>query len=251
MTASDQTQQGLLEEVLSRIDSSIQISTSTNRTLQRALVFPRLKSIRQLGTTLMAMMLRIQKTTFKTYHTILSIQSQVCSLTAQCRLIETPSLLVDALGRRTPISPQFIDSWAAFEAVLKIRFEGLHGHPKVLSREYALQDNRTGLDLERDVPWHRQIIPGQEINMDVIFRSSETQGYGKGQCPGCKRIYEISDNKVKWYVFIHRTTSPLTIRLQALRVRFISQTSLIKLLCRIWESPIQNIVWKSSMITVI
>lgn len=42
-------------------------------------------------------------------------------------LIQEPFILEDAIGRITPVSLQFINSWDAFQAVLEVRFRGIQG----------------------------------------------------------------------------------------------------------------------------
>jgi len=54
-------------------------------------------------------------------------------------LLQQPVILHDALGRTAPFHLDFIDSVAAFLAVLRIRFEHV-GRPKITRMEFDLRD---------------------------------------------------------------------------------------------------------------
>lgn len=55
-------------------------------------------------------------------------------------LLQQPVVLHDALGRIAPFHLEFIDSIAAFLAVLQIRFEHV-GRPKISRLEFDLRDS--------------------------------------------------------------------------------------------------------------
>ena len=201
--ASHAVQEGVLNQILSRVNETVSLSKCANATMRKASSLVRgapIRSFQRLCSTLITMVSRLQKTSLETYQVTLSIRSQLPGLTAQCRLNETPSILVDCLGRRTPLPLQFINSWAAFEAVLEVRFQSQHGHQKVLDRQYVLQDSKRALDLERDRPWDGQVLPGQEINMEMIFGPNEYSANNRDKCPGCNRLFgnESSGLQVEW-----------------------------------------------------
>ena len=151
-----------------------------------------------------------------TYKAVISLQT---SIPAQLERSWTqePATLVDALGRVTPVHLEFLDSWEvcwkipmslctkksnifkAFEAVLEVRFRNLPGHRKIKQREYALRTNTFDRDLEQSLPFNRCFLPGQRIDMSMIFDG----GFGGlSSCPGCKLVTsktkEELDSQLQW-----------------------------------------------------
>jgi hypothetical protein len=64
-------------------------------------------------------------------------------------LIEEPFILEDPIGRPAPVHLQFITSWDAFNAVLEIRFRSVQGHRKIVQKEYGLQEEVTGREINQ------------------------------------------------------------------------------------------------------
>jgi ubiquitin domain-containing protein len=81
---------------------------------------------------------------------VLSIRSILCSRIST-PLSEEPFILEDALGRVAPVHMRFIMSWAAFNAVLEIRFQDQHGLSKVRRREYILQEEATARKIDQNM----------------------------------------------------------------------------------------------------
>ena len=86
-----------------------------------------IKNIQTQNTTLLQHVLEVKNS----LHTQRVLPSQV--------LLQQPVVLHDALGRIAPFHLEFIDSVAAFLAVLQIRFERV-GRPKVTRLEFDLRD---------------------------------------------------------------------------------------------------------------
>ena len=166
----DRVQRGLLQRILIRVDESIRLSTDTNTTVQGALASTRLSWLYQLGPDLMAMMSKVQSTVFRTYSTVLSINDRLVSLSSQIILGQVPCILMDAIGRRTPLDLQFINSWEAFDAALEVRFRNLPGHEKVCRTEFTLVDVHSGKQIDRSRPWDGAIISGQYLRMEILLK---------------------------------------------------------------------------------
>jgi hypothetical protein len=69
-----------------------------------------------------------------------------------------------------------------FEVVLVKRFEKLKGHQKVLRKEYAIEDSRSGREVSSKKEWSMCFRPGQKVNMAMVFKQSQAIT----SCPGCK-----------------------------------------------------------------
>ena len=114
---------------------------------------------------------------------------------------QQPVLFLDACGRLSPIHLEFINSAEAFLAVLKTRFKD-YGLQMIEREQFALEESQTkrAVDLRR--PWHQCFLPGQKIDMSMIFTQSmiftraETPG---STCPGCQceSIIDTS-HEIEW-----------------------------------------------------
>ncbi len=151
--------------------------------------------------------------------TLLSLSSQISAavMTLQTglpsslerSLADEPFILEDALGRKAPVHLQFIDSWDALHAVLEIRFQNLQGAEKVAGKEYVLQDHRTGRDILPSRPWVGTFLPGQRVEMSMIFKDIKGQPppstLPENRCPTCPRcqlrsVDSSTSVDVNWYV---------------------------------------------------
>lgn len=128
---------------------------------------------------------------FQIHNTVMALQARLPS-SLERTLVDDPFILEDALGRKAPVHLQFIDSWDSLHAVLEIRFRRLQGAGKVARKEYVLQDCRTGQDITPSRPWAGAFLPGQRVNMSMVFKHVEHQGQSSttddfsSTCPGCK-----------------------------------------------------------------
>ncbi|GAB1312734.1 hypothetical protein MFIFM68171_02944 [Madurella fahalii] len=102
------------------------------------------------------------------HNAVLALHTKLPS-SLELTLIDDPFILEDALGRKTPVHLQFIDS-----------------------KEYVFQDYRTGRDIMRSRPWEGAFRPGQRVDMSMVFKHVEHQGQPSttndtfSTCPGCK-----------------------------------------------------------------
>lgn len=181
-----------LEENNALVSASIGITTRLKEAL-------RLDWFTRFGAEMKDMMLRIININIATYNTVISIQG-VISGGLQRSLNHEPFILEDAIGRMSPVHMQFINSWEALDAVLELRFRKIQGHAKVKRLEYTFQEHATKRVISRSRHWEGAFIPGQRIDMSLIFDFKE-QSAVRSSCPSCKVSSEDpQDSEVKWQV---------------------------------------------------
>jgi hypothetical protein len=97
--------------------------------------------------------------------------------------LQKPIMFLDALDRLAPIHLEWINSWEAFMAVLKVRFKhvGLH---MIESGQFALQATKIKQDINKRRPWEACFRPGQEYDMSMLFQES-TLGSRSMTCTTC------------------------------------------------------------------
>src|SRR5271154_5186443 len=83
-------------------------------------------------------------------------------------MVQRPVFLTDALNRLLPFHLEWIDDAEAFSGMLKIRFRDV-GLKKIEHGEFAVQDCRTGFDIDLSRPWRFCFHPGQEVSMSMLF----------------------------------------------------------------------------------
>jgi hypothetical protein len=194
---SSNKQNVLLQEVRDRLAENNALVSSGNlmtRKVKEALKF---EWFAQFGAEIKDFMLRIIKINIATYNTVISIQG-VISGGLERSLAHEPFILEDAIGRISPVHAQFINSWDAFEAVLDIRFRNIQGHTKVKRKEYTLQEHSTKREISRTRPWEGAFLPGQRINMSMVFNSKKQASSGTS-CPSCNELSgESCDFEIQW-----------------------------------------------------
>jgi len=85
-----------------------------------------------------------------------------------------------------------------FETLLTKRFEKLQGYKKVLLKEYAIEDSRSGREISDKKEWSMCFRPGQKVDMSMVFKQSEAST----SCPGCRTESESTNESVtEWYVY--------------------------------------------------
>jgi len=151
-------------------------------------------------------MSRIWTLNFKTYSSIIDLQSRIPKEFGPC-WIQEPLILTDALGRVAPIHLELINSWDVFDNVLAARFIDLPGEGKVARGEYAIHEPNLVRDLERSQPFAACFMPGNRLDMMMVFRA-ENDSTPKNSCPGCKTVSEEgSSSSMQWFVTLFSVTT--------------------------------------------
>ncbi|KAL9085244.1 MAG: hypothetical protein Q9165_007678 [Trypethelium subeluteriae] len=122
----------------------------------------RIEWLEKLGKDLKGIMQRVTHTNVLTYNTVIAIQ-QSLAVRFPATLNEEPFLLEDAIGRIAPFPLKLVCSWDAFQSILEARFRKLQGAEKIRNKEYVLQDQATGKDIDMSSTWGRAFLPGQHL----------------------------------------------------------------------------------------
>jgi len=96
----------------------------------------------------------------------------------------------------------------ALVSVLKINFKK-HGTAtqRIERGEFAIQDSATTNDVDLSKDWETCFLPGQRVNMSMIFTKHAGPRFEKDGCPSCKCIIvdgtaeEFGDSKT-WLVLM-------------------------------------------------
>lgn len=124
------------------------------------------------------LMLKVLKTNLQIYDMVVDMQANLPQQIER----QQPVMFLDACGRLSPIHLEFISSAQAFLAVLKIRFQDA-GLRKIERGQFTLEEARTKRTVDLGRPWHTCFLPGQKIDMSMVFSQPETP---KSTCPGCQ-----------------------------------------------------------------
>lgn len=137
---------------------------------------------------------------------VLQMQQQLSNLPAQVDR-QQPIVFEDAHGRIAPFHVEFINTFAAFQAVLEARFQDVPGLKKVKSLEYALQDLATRRKIDVTKSWESIFRPGRRVNMSMVFSQYQAQS---SLCPGCSSANVIlgddENNDIQWLVLYPEKT---------------------------------------------
>ena len=146
-------------------------------------------------------MAKIWTLNFKTYSTVVEIQSRIPKELGACWTQE-PLILTAALGRVAPIHLELINSWDSFDSVLEARFIGLPGEGKVIRGEYAIHEPILNRDLQHTQPFSACFLPGSRLDMMMVFTNvNELGDTHKNSCPRCKAdCREEASSTAEWYV---------------------------------------------------
>ncbi|KAK1829516.1 hypothetical protein QBC39DRAFT_356297 [Podospora conica] len=103
-----------------------------------------------------------------------------------------PVILEDALGYQLTVPMDWIDTWDGLYKLLQLRFEKLgKGQSLVKSRQFALEDHSSGLDVDQSVPISVSFRRGMKIDMSMLFPSEDSIA---GACPRCRETANAPDN---------------------------------------------------------
>lgn len=128
--------------------------------------------------------------------------------------MQNPVILEDALGRVMRLDISFVTSWEVspsikvvnshlisqvFDHALEVQFRGYPGHRKISEHRYVLRARSINEDLDRSKPFERCFLPGQRVDMSMIF---EDQLKDMRSCPGCRLSTGKTNNgfgsEVRW-----------------------------------------------------
>ena len=171
----------LLHEINDRLQSKDLTISSQDAAAVSTLESQRWRWLTQLCTELKNLMQKIFRLNVKTYTSVLRIESIITSHLEKT-LLQEPFILEDAIRRLAPVHMQFITSWQAFDAVLELRFQNFPGERKIKRKEFVLQDHATTCEIDRSYPWEGSFMPGQRVDMSMLFVNRET---ATTSCPKC------------------------------------------------------------------
>lgn len=134
----------------------------------------------------------------RVFQAILDLQNLLLSSIPGQIERQQPVFLNDALGRSAPFHLEFIRSPEALISVLSINFMWLgSASMKIQNGEFSIQDARTRRDIDLYRPWEECFLPGQRVEMSMIFHRSKAST----SCPSCHHLYRSAvDEDVEWYV---------------------------------------------------
>ena len=194
---SSNRQNVLIQQVRDRLEESNALVSASNAIASKFREALTLNWFQRFGAEMKEMMVRIININLATYNTVLSIQ-RVISGGLQRSLNHEPFILEDAIGRMSPVHMQFINSWDALDAVLELRFRKIQGYAKVKRLEYTFQEHSTKRVISRTRNWEGAFIPGQRIDMSLIFDFKDPSAV-RTTCPSCKMASQDSrDTETEW-----------------------------------------------------
>ncbi|EJT77274.1 hypothetical protein GGTG_07186 [Gaeumannomyces tritici R3-111a-1] len=97
-----------------------------------------------------------------------------------------PVRLEDPMGSVLELPFDCLYGWRDLDYIIRRRFEALRlkGYEKILRRQYALEDDCSGRDLDRSRPPKAWLRRGMKVNMSMIFATG--QHLTRDQCPRCQ-----------------------------------------------------------------
>jgi len=199
--SSHDKQESLFQEVRRSMTENNSLLSSIRSTSTK--IRTTLKWFHQLGEELKGVVHSIVKINIATYNAVMSLHAVLPGYSDRI-LVHQSFTLEDAIGRVAPVHLQFINSWEAFDAVLEARFRTIQGLRKIQAKEYILQEKTSKKEVNRGWSWEGAFLPGQHIEMSLIFENKGDGGY-KGtanSCPGCHGGVLGSGNpdaEVQWY----------------------------------------------------
>jgi hypothetical protein len=187
----------MLGHIQDRLEENTQLVASISSNAAGIASLLKLGWLKRMGFVVKEYLADIMTVNMSIYQTVIRIQAAIPYI-SQGPITEI-FMLEDAIGRTTPVTLQFINSWDAFDSVLETRFRNLPGHLKILHKEFVLQERATRRDISRVGPWEGAILPGQKIDMSMVF--TDTKSETRIPCPGCSHTCDnYSDTGTQWYV---------------------------------------------------
>ncbi|OCL09337.1 hypothetical protein AOQ84DRAFT_339092 [Glonium stellatum] len=187
-----------LTEVRTRLDDNKQMILAGNSLGSR--MMERLDWIQKLGSDLKRFLCHVISGNIAIYREVVALRSAFAKRIDR-PLLEDPFILEDAIGRIAPVHLRFINSWAAFQAVMEIRFKGKQGSMKICKMEYVLQKSATGREIDRSLSFEDAFLPGQKVVMSLIFKRETTEQSTptSAHCPRCNAVTnQPTDFDILW-----------------------------------------------------
>jgi hypothetical protein len=150
------------------------------------------------GKTLLEMTARVIQMNVQVFHVVLNIQSIITRIPGQVER-QQPVYFIDALGRHSSFSLEFILSAEALTHVLRSNFKNIcSGTEKVERGEFVIQDSILKRDIDLTKPWESCFRPGQRVDMSMIFLSEKDTTQC---CPACHQETNFpADHDIEWFV---------------------------------------------------
>ena len=190
-------QESLVVEVRDRLKETNGLISAVSTKVDE---FLRLQWFRKLGAELKSMMQSIFRTNVATYEAVVAVQ-RILPSHLERTMFRDPFILEDAIGRISPVHMDFINSWDAFDAILRMRFKDVQGYKKVQNKEYVFQDHATKREVKRIRTWEGAFLPGQRIDMSLVFtkKMKEAEDVPSTSCPNCRASSaHVLESEIQW-----------------------------------------------------
>ncbi|KAI3329350.1 hypothetical protein HD806DRAFT_530742 [Xylariaceae sp. AK1471] len=94
-----------------------------------------------------------------------------------------PIILEDALGSIVELPMGFVSGWQDLYVLIECRFRRRKGYSLALQRQYTLENDHSGEDLDINKPLMSSLWRGMKINMAMVFINADVLS---GSCPRCQ-----------------------------------------------------------------
>lgn len=183
-------QDSVLGDIRDQLAEGNRLVATTNSTTNNIAKALRFQWLRDIGTGLKSLIQKNFVLNIQTYQAVRALHAKLPhALERSMVLSEEPIIFEDARGHIVPIHTNLIDTWKLFDIILETKFEGAPGLQKVVRKDYVLQDRATNREIDRAISFRKAFIPGQKIDMSIIFRSAvgatPTSSHVSTPCPRC------------------------------------------------------------------
>lgn len=154
---------------------------------------------RQQESGLLAIVDKVLQWNITIFNAITQMQQVLCSIPTQIQR-DQPVSFEDAHGRVARFHVEFVNSYAAFQAILEARFVNMPGLRKVRRLEYVMRDTQSKRILDLSTPWETTMRPGRKFVMSMVFQLAKAVN---SACPACSREasnhLKNEDSDIQWY----------------------------------------------------
>ncbi|KAL8675852.1 MAG: hypothetical protein Q9186_007550 [Xanthomendoza sp. 1 TL-2023] len=110
----------------------------------------------------------------RVFQGVLDLQNLLKSIPGQVER-QQPVYLNDAMGRYAPFHLEFIRSKEALISVLSVNFKWVgSASERIRNGEFTIHDSRTQKDVNLNRPWEECFMPGQRVEMSMIFERPDS-----------------------------------------------------------------------------